>query len=69
MCMCTDTSSTWLYILLLPLAMANLGFVSLFLNAVVQAKCISRSRSQERRREVSVEFLLSSAALPDSGVG
>lgn len=49
MCMCTDTNyidtgSLWMDIPLLSLATANLGFVSLFLNTVAEAKCISRSR-------------------------
>lgn len=48
-CMCTDanyidTGSLWMDIPLLSLATANLGFVSLFLNTVAEAKCISRSR-------------------------
>lgn len=47
--MCTDTNyidtgSLWMDIPLLSLATANLGFVSLFLNIVAEAKCISRSR-------------------------
>ena len=73
-CMCTDTNyietgSLWMDIPLLPLATANLDFVSLFLNTVAQAKCISRGRKPGEMVEISVEFLPSSAALPDSGVG